>query len=180
MEIIPKPIKESAIWLNILFYCAILVFLISIVFYFVLGHFLNNAKITVQELETVLIREKTPFEVALESEIFVTQRKINDFSKLIDRRVSVTNFFDFLEKITHPRIWITEINISPKIATAIISGQTESFSLLGQQILIFEQEPMINKVDLTQIRIGEEGGVNFEINLFFSSQLFEFKEHNHE
>ena len=165
MEIIPKPTKKPAIWLNILFYCAILIFLISIVFYFALGHFLNNLKVTLQDLRITLALERTLEEIGLEQEVFSAQRKINDFSRLIENRVSAASFFDFLEGISHPRVWLTEINLNLGMAQVTVSGWAESFSVLGQQMLIFKEEPLIEKTKLSQIEINKEGGVDFEIEL---------------
>lgn len=177
MEIIPKPSKKPSFWLNILFYCSISVFLILIAFYFVLGHLSKNLEMTTQNLERTLAMEKTPSEIALEQRVFAIQRKINDFSRLVEERVSAASFFDFLEGICHPKVWFTKINLNPEAAQATVSGRAESFSVLGQQMLIFKEEPLIEKTNLSQIKISKEGGVDFEIELFFLPQVFEFKEH---
>lgn len=170
MEIIPKPGKKPSFWLNILFYFSISVFLILIAFYFVLGYLSKNLEMTVRNLERTLALEKTPLEISLEQEIFTSQRKINDFSRLVEGRVSTNNFFDFLERICHPRVWLTKINLNPGMAQAAISGRAESFSVLGQQMLIFKEELLIEKTDLSHVKISKEGGVDFEI-------VLEFKEH---
>jgi len=178
MEIIPKPSKKPSFWLNILFYCSISLFLILIAFYFVLGHLSKNLEMEVQSLERTLALGKTPLEIALEQEVFASQRKINDFSRLVEGRVSATNFFDFLEGICHPKVWFSKINLEPGIAQAKVSGRAESFSVLSQQLLIFKEERLIKKTDLDQIKISKEGGVDFEIELFLSPSVFKFKEHN--
>ncbi len=179
MEIIPKPSKKSSFWLNILFYCSISIFLTLIAFYFVLGHWSKNLEMTIQRLERTLLQEKTPMEIALEQEVFASQKKINDFSRLIEGRVSAVNFFNFLEGICHPQVWLTGIKLEPEIAQAKVSGRAESFSVLSQQLLIFKEELLIEKANLSEIKISKEGGVDFEIELFLSPQVFQFKEHNY-
>ena len=172
IEIIPKPAKEPPFWLNILFYFSIALVLVSFSSLFILNHLEKKSVENLQNLEEVLAKEKTPKEIALEEEIFRYQKKIYDFSLLIDLHKSPLNFFSVLERISHPKIQFTNFSLDPKEFRAVLSGQTESFQTLGQQLLIFKKESLIKEVNLSKLSIGKEGGTEFTLSLFLDPGIF--------
>ena len=173
VEIIPKPTPKLPFkWLNILFYFSLILVLFSIFSFFLIDHFQRKAFQTLEDLESTLAREKTPEEVALEKEIFGYQKKINDFSILLESYQPPLNFFPVLEKNSHPKVQFTDFSLNPKNLQAILSGKTESFQTLDQQLSIFKKENLIKDVNLSKLFIGKEGEVEFTLNLSLSPAIF--------
>ncbi len=176
MSIIPKPIKTEKVsfGINILLYCSVAALLILGISYFILERFEKNLELTIHNLkeELVLVRERTPAETDMEKRVFLTDKRINDFSILVEDRVSAINFFGFFEGLVHPQVWFTGIELDLMVAQATVSGQAESFFVLEQQLMIFREELLIKETKLIGSEVGEEGGVGFEIKLFFHPKVF--------
>ena len=171
VEIIPKPTTELPFWQKILFYISISLFLVSFLAFFVLNHFHQKAELQLKQLEEILSEERSSEEITLEKKVFDYQKRIRDFSKISRSHIFPSNFFIFFEKLCHPRIWFSKLSLNFKDFSLAVSGEAESFSDLGQQILIFRQEEKIKKADLTEIAIGPEGKINFSINISFNSEI---------
>lgn len=172
IEIIPKPVPKLPWWQNILFYLSITLLLITISGYFILDHSLKNSEKALQDLEMRLARGKTAEELSLEKEVFSSQKKIEDFSDLIKKHLSVSNFFPFLEESCHPKVFFSKIDLRPKDNQAILVGQAENFSVLGQQIFILKSKKEIKNLNLSNLLIGKKGKVDFTLNLFLDPNIF--------
>ena len=59
--------------------------------------------------------------------------------------------------------------LPPKL---VVSGEAETFLVLGQQFQIFKQENLIKSVNLARISMGREGGVDFSFNLLLDPIIF--------
>ncbi|MDI6602653.1 MAG: hypothetical protein QME57_00845 [Patescibacteria group bacterium] len=175
VEIIPKPGVKVPYWQNILFYFSLGLFLMVVLSYFILNIYLNRAETTLKKLEEALAKEKTAEEIALGKEIFGYQKKIENFSKLINRHLFGSKFFEFIEKNTHPQIWFSNLDLNPAKGEANLAGEAENFIVLYQQLQIFRTNPSVKNLDLGKIVIGKEGKINFDLNLGLDPSLFKFK-----
>ena len=172
VEIIPRKAVELPLWLKILFYILIALLLATALSYFILGHFQKKSLTTLQNLEEEILKEKTPQKTAQELEILSYQKKINDFALMLDHHLLSSKIFNFLEKTSHPRIWFSQINLSPGEALAIVSGRAETFPVLGQQLQIFKKEALIKNATLSKISLGEKGEIEFTLTLSFDPTFF--------
>jgi len=171
VEIIPKPIAELPTWQKGLFYFSILLLIGSVLTFFILNRSFERAELELKNLEETLLKEKTQEEIALEKEVFNYQKNIEDFSKLSKLHLYPSKFFDFFQNLCHPQVWFSKFLLNLKDFNLSISGETENFSILGQQILIFQQQEKILKADLSEVSIGKEGKVNFTLNLLLSPEI---------
>lgn len=172
VEIIPKPVEKKFNWQDIIFDFLLFLILASLLAYFILSNSLKKAETNLRNLEEALAKEKTAEEIALEKEVFDYQRKIEDFSKLINLHLFPSKFFEFIEKNSHPKIWFSKLNLNPPKKEAELAGQTENFIILGQQLQIFRSHPLARNLDLVKINLGKEGKIDFELKITFDSQLF--------
>jgi hypothetical protein len=51
-------------------------------------------------------------------------------------------------------------------------GQTESFSTLGQQMSVLENEVMVTNAQLSSININKEGRVEFSLMISLNPKVF--------
>lgn len=171
VEIIPRKAARVAFWQKILFYILVLLLLVVLLSYFILGHFQRKSLTALQELEEALIRERTPEKIALEKEILNTRYKINDFSLLLDNHFLASKFFEFLGKTAHPRVRYSQITLNPREGLALISGQAESFTALGQQSQILKRESALKDISLSEISLGDEGEIEFTLAISFDPKF---------
>lgn len=174
VKIIPKPPAKLPLWQNILFCFSLTLLIGAICSYFVFDYSQKKAEETFKNLKTTLEEEKTLQRIVLETEVLNAKKKINGFSQLLDKHISTSNIFSLLEKKSLPKIWFTNFNFDFKDYSVIISGETDSFYTLGQQLLILKKEKLIEKIGLSGVSISQEGNILFTFNLSLSPETFKY------
>jgi hypothetical protein len=173
--IIPKPVKKIPQWQNILFYVAAALLIAAVLAYFIVAHLERKASATYQDLEERISQVGTLEEKELEKEVFTDKKRISDFAVLLQKHQKPSSFFEFLEETCHPRVWFSELKLSPAISQAVLSGQAPNFQILGQQLLIFQSQDLIQKVELADVSIGEGGETRFIFSLFLEPPMFKYQ-----
>ena len=162
VEIIPKEPAKPSKTLNLLFYFAIFLLFFSVISYFILSGFLKKTEEEAAALASALVQTE---ESSLEKEILTAKKKIEDFSSLIVRHLTPSEVFEIVEKNCHPKVWFSQFSLSSREKTLKVSGETDNFETLGQQIFILEEETALAKVTLESFSITSEGRINFELSL---------------
>ena len=152
-------------WKDILFYSSIVLLVLSVLFSFLLFRAISRTEFDLRSAEETLKKEKTPEEMVLEEYVLSWQEKIKTFSGLINQRFYPAKALDFLGEVSHPRVWFKTVDLDVKEAKLALSGQAESFIVLGQQLLILENNPLVKSFTLSSFGVGETGKVNFSLNL---------------
>ena len=173
VEIIPKTFEEIPSWQRILFYFLIFLLIAVVVGFFVLNYLYDEAKDDLQVLEKTLSEEKAPEIETLEEEVFAYKKKFDDFSFLFENHTLTTRFFEFLESKTHPRIFFSNIYLRPGQSEVNLSGLSDNFSSLGQQVSILKNEKLVKNVILSNVAISEKGDIDFSLKIFLKEELFE-------
>lgn len=174
VEIIPKKEKKTPSLINILFYLSLLLLIITIGGYFALDYLQKDLERERVNFEKRITEKETPERKVLEKKIKEYQKRINDLSILLNAHQRSSSFFPFLEKLSHPKVFFSNLDLNLSNYEASLGGQTDNFQILGQQFLIFKTEKSIKSVNLTKISIGEEGKVEFTFKLSLDPQIFKF------
>jgi len=170
IEIIPKRKVKKVFWANIVLYLLLIIFLGFLVSYFILNKSQQKLTQEISELEKNLTR--TPAEKSLEEELTGYQEKVKDFGTLISNHQFPVNIFDFFEKVSHPKTWFNRFDLLPEQGAVSLSGQTDSFETLAQQILILKKEKFVKDINLPKVSISKEGKISFELQLTFDPEIF--------
>jgi hypothetical protein len=177
VEIIPKPAAKLPSWQNIISYLSVGLILLVVLSYFVLNLYsLDKAETKLKDLEKELEQTKTAEQTALEQELSDYEKKIQNFSILIDRYLFSSKAFEFIEENTHPEAWFSILNLDPRKGEVALSGDTENFVTLHQQVQIFKDNPSVQGLNLANIAIGKEGRIAFNLNLILDPGLFKLNE----
>jgi Tfp pilus assembly protein PilN len=171
MELIPKQTLRIPKWLDILFYVSLVLLLVSFIGYLVLGQLIKSSQNNLDQLNLSL-KQGTAQNQELEKSILNYQKKIKDFSSIISNRSSIGSFFELFQGKIHPKVWFNELSLDPLNYKASLNGQTQSFESLGQQMLIFRGDKMIQEVELKGVLVNEKGGIDFSLSLTFEPQAF--------
>lgn len=172
IEIIPKKAVKPYPWQNYLFYICIFLLLCSIIGYFSLDYLIKKSEQKLQETKESIAKAKGPERIALENELLNLREKIDDFTPLLLSHQKSSNFFNFLEKNTHPKVLFTELKLDTKGNQVELSGQTDDFQILGQQLLIFQKTEFIQGLELAKVEIGKEGKIEFTFDFSLTPKLF--------
>ncbi|XOB42643.1 MAG: hypothetical protein ACKKMP_01130 [Candidatus Nealsonbacteria bacterium] len=174
VEIIPKPVKEADKWQKILIYLLIFLIIVLIGTYFLLNNLEERSKVYVDELEKRLEQGRTAERITLEEENLNYKKKIEAIAPFLEGHVLSSKFFDFLEKRVFPRVFFSKVNLNIQEEKVILSGQTDSFSTLQQQISTLNSEPIIEDLMLTDATLNKEGGIDFSLNIFLNKEIFKY------
>lgn len=172
MEIIPKKVIQIPKWLNYLFYISLVVLFLVIIGIFVVNNYVSSSQTVLKELESLLIQMRNPENIALESEVRNYERKIRDFAPLFEAHLETSNIFKFLQKDCHPKAWFQQFSLDSRQNKINVSGKTQSFETLGQQILIFKNDNLVQDVKLEQVSLGKEGKIDFSLSISLNPQVF--------
>jgi len=171
IEITPKQeLKVPIIQIIFLGICAVLL-IAFFASYFYFDRSIKQISQKIQEKNLAAV----PLDNAIkekENELLPAKQKIDDFGKLLSEHKKPLNIFAFLERICLPNVWFSNFNFSFGEGGLTVSGETDSFITLEQQILIFKKEPLVKNVTLSGISIGEEGGADFSFLITFDPQIF--------
>ena len=88
---------------------------------------------------------KTSSEKELENKLSLYEAKVNSFSQLFDGHGKPINVFLFLEDITHPEIHFVDFNFDAVNGEMTLTGKSETFTALEQQLIILKQSEFLNK-----------------------------------
>ena len=133
----------------------------------------KKAASDLQALEDDIARIGGPEAKALEAEVFATDKRIKDFKVLLAERRKSSNFFQLLERDTHPQVWFLELTLETNESRAVLLGKAPNFQILGQQLLIFQAESAIGSVELSELTIDKEGEAEFSFTLNFDPAILQ-------
>ena len=163
IEIIPKPKIKKISWINIVLYSYLAIFLVLFLSYFIFDHYQKKLNQEFSDLEKSLLR--TPAEKELEEEIIGYQRKLKDFTSLLNYHRLPLNIFNFLEKVTHPKVWFSELDLNLTKNTIDLSGQADTSEVMAQQLLILRKEELIQNLNLSKLSRNKEGRLEFSLQV---------------
>ena len=174
MEIIPKKALKPSKSLNVLLYFSLVFLFLSVASFFVFGHFIRELEEEQRILEKA-IAEKNERIKPIEEKLEPYQKKIDNFSFLINQQLEVSKFFTAFEKIIHPQVWFSEFNLNLEEKKVTLSGHAGSLEALKQQILIFQNaKDLIREVDFTidieTVVPAEE--IAFSLSLVLNPKIF--------
>jgi len=174
MEIIPKETPKIPPWLDVLFYLSAGLLIFVFISFFLISQSIKSSEKLSASLDEQ-INDENSKSAELKNEILVYQKKIQDFSSVINGHVDNLNLFSFIQKQCHPRVWFRNFSLDARGASVRVSGEAEGFQELGQQIIIFRDEPMIKSVNLGSVSMEKGGKVSFDLSLSFDPSIFIFK-----
>ena len=172
IEIISKHQKKSPSWMIALFIFSLIAVL------FVLGAYLylemSNRRLSgkIEETREALSRIPNPEQKAMEEELLLHEAKINSFSSLLSEHRKTLNIFDFLQSVSHPKVWFSDFKFDSEKNTISVSGKADSFIAVGQQIIILKGQEFLKDIILSKLSMGEKGGVDFDIQLTLNPRIY--------
>ena len=175
-EIIPKELPKLPGWLNILFYVLIFLFIVSIAAFFILNNSLNNSFKNLEDLESIVIENRTPEDASLEAEILSYKEKIQDFKFISEGHKANTKSFTFLEEVAHPFVWFSSYELFAKESKLLLSGKSKDFESIGQQLLVLGEKEELNDFKLTSASVNKEGQIDFDLLIYFKPGFLNAKD----
>ena len=172
VEIIPKAPTKTPAKKGFLLSISIGLLLISLVGFFILKNIAQQAKEELTNLEATFQELKSQ-EKSLEKEVLGFRKKLNNFSLLLKDHLVASKFFPILEEVAHPEIQFKNLDLNPRQKKVVISGLTDEFINLAEQLSILKNREETKNVKLNKVGISQEK-VEFEIEISLPPELFNF------
>ncbi|MDP2735196.1 MAG: hypothetical protein Q8P12_03240 [bacterium] len=173
VDIIPKAPKRYSLFMQVMFMLSVAAFVISAGGFGVLWYLERTASDRLKEVEAVLGAGKTEEEAQLENDVFAARLRLQDFSALVAQRKDFLPAFGFLETVVHPNVYFPAMSMDSLRQDLQLRGQATSFAVLDEQIAVFQAREEPSRISLTSLRLGEAGGVDFQIGVQFPLEFFQ-------
>ncbi len=159
---------------SFLFYIALLLFFASTGTY---GGLLLLNRAQAQSREELVAQVKSKEEdlrPELLNQIFLLDSRLKNMRTLISNHNFISSVFNFLESNTHPKVRFSNFNFSADSRKLDMSGEALSYSVVAQQIAIFELNPQVEKAEFGGLSAGGTNLINFKVAIIFKPTLLHF------
>ena len=172
VDIIPKKTQIVLPWQNVILYISVAVLIGVVLSYVLLIYSENKKAVILEDLAGQITAVGSSEDKLLEQEVLDAKKKIEDFSDLLAERRKTADFFSKFEKLCHPDVWFSDFSLNLPDMNLTVSGRALSPKSLEQQLSIFKKEPTIQQTDLSELKLGEGGDVEFSLLISFKSEMF--------
>jgi len=170
VKIIPRPKEKPSRLVNFLFSFSLILILGLLGGYLFLGIQTSSLQDKKQELQREIEKIISERE-ELKEDILRSQDKIEDFKEVFQNHKFASRFFDFLESSCHAKVQFTSLNLGAESSVANLTGKTENFKTLGEQLLVFKGDKNIKGLEVSNISLDQDGKVRFNLTFNFASSL---------
>jgi len=106
-----------------------------------------------------------------EKKIVGAEKKLENIKDILDSHVFSSKVFSFLEEFSNPQVSFSSFTFNAIGLQVELSGRAASYEVLAKQMVTFQNNSNINKVDVSGIQLSQEGGVEFEMEMGFKQEL---------
>lgn len=162
---------------NLIFYLSLLLLAATVGAFFLFSHLNQQTNQEIATLIETLNKQKSDEEKNLENEFLKNRQRLQDFPVLLSEHTINTQFFQRLEAQTIPNIIYDQLKFNPAERTVNLTGRTDSFESLGQQLIIFtEDQDFIEQANLTKVSYNNEGTIDFAFSILVNPKVVKYSE----
>jgi hypothetical protein len=174
-DIIPKPRSRRRFRISlggVFYYLSIFLLIFSFLAYYGLDFLDQRYRVQLDNLKTKISGTEDKNTKIMESRILSSKRKIEAFDGIFSSYPKSSRFFEMISELCHPKVYFPEVNLAVEELSASLGGHTENFASLKEQVLIFKNDSRIKNFVLSDINLGQNGGVDFKLSLYFNDEFF--------
>lgn len=162
----PSWIIKIILWLSILVLAVVLA--IYAYFYFIVSRQQVKA---INSYTEAIARQKDNKSGFSENDLRKIEKEISDYKILMQGRAKITKLFPVFEQWVHPQVYFTNFALDSVNRTVTLSGIAQSFQPLIQQVAILKKQPLLERYEISNIAMGETGGVSFSLLLVVKPEV---------
>ena len=172
LNIIPKPKLIIPFWVKPLTWASAIIFLAMVglfgFYYFQASSLESKAKAK----ESDYLAINTPENREIEARVSEISQRLEKFSQAFSNHKFSYIIFDFLGSFCHPNVSFSDMNLTLSTGAVSLTGQTNSYKSLSEQILILKNEEEISALDVSDVALNKEGAVTFGLNFLIDPTFF--------
>jgi Tfp pilus assembly protein PilN len=167
VQVIPRKIVQQRSFIKkALPWFSLLLIVLVVGAYFLFDYQGKKTESLLKEKNEEIAKNQTQEQTELQERVLGFQKRIDDVILLLKDKEKTSDSLKFLETYVHPKIYFNNLSIDFEGRTLSIEGSSNDFTSLGQQIFAFQQDPFIEKVELSSVGLSDQGDVKFSIELF--------------
>lgn len=171
-RIIPKPKAKAPRWVVLFFYGSLILVALSAGLFF----FLQDRVLTLEKeretLQAQIVDVESRAQTIFTKELLDASKKIGDFSRIFQEHKNTSKLFDFLRASCHPKAQFTSLTLDSENYQVDLSGKTENFQSLGEQLIVFRNNKDVKELQLSNISFDVEGQLNFNLTFVLAETIF--------
>lgn len=156
-----KLASKTNLWLALTVGFLLLVILI----YFGLAGYKSNLIEERGNLEERLVQLTNQRDLEIEANFMELKTGIEDLRKVLENRLYSSKIFELLEEITLPQVQFTDLDADLSQAKLILKAEAVDYLTLAKQVVVFEQDLRIKKVDLSEVGLETSGRVASDLRV---------------
>lgn len=173
VDIIPKKSEREIPFKNVPLFIAGILLLSVILGYVILIRIETTSLSTTQDLEFEIAKVGTKDDKEAETEVRNYERKIKDLTSFMGGSIKLSRFFNNFEDLVHPQVWFSSFQLDTTLRQVVVQGKTVDFQILEQQLLFLRSKTdLIEVLELSDVGLGKDGGVEFSLNLTLQPRIF--------
>jgi macrodomain Ter protein organizer (MatP/YcbG family) len=111
------------------------------------------------------------------AKILDLEKDLKQVKKLIDAHVYPSRTLKFLEDYILPNVQLLDFSLDVNSGIITASGAAQTYAILAKQILLLEkQESIIESVRVSDISLGQLGGIGFSMEIIINGNFLSKKE----
>ena len=156
-----KLTSKTNLWLALTIGFLLLVILI----YFGLTGYKNSLIEEKGNLEERLIGLTNQRDLEMEDDFMELKTGIEDLRKVLENRFYSSKLFEMLEEITLPQVQFTGLDADLSQAKLVLKAEAMDYPTLAKQVVVFEQDSRIEKVDLSEVNLETSGRIVSDLRI---------------
>lgn len=89
--------------------------------------------------------------------------QIANIKTLLDRHVTASLLFEWLEKFTHPNVYFSDLGLSAANNQLLLNGTAKSAKDVAEQLKIFQEQPAVKQVATGNVSVSATGLWQFDL-----------------
>lgn len=111
------------------------------------------------------------------AKILDLEKDLGKVKKLLDSHVYPSRALKFLEDYILPNVQLLDFSLDVNSGIITASGAAQTYAILAKQILLLEkQESIIKSVRVSDVSLGQLGGIGFSMEIIINGNFLSKKE----
>jgi len=133
---------------------------------------LNQEK---QELVAGIYELQAKRDLELEANFIELKKGIENLKKILENRIYPSLVFKMFEELTLPQVQLSGFNGSFDDAGIIMQIEASNYNMLAKQVVAFEQDERIGKVELSEVSLAPSGRVSSNLTIEINPEFLRLR-----
>ena len=152
---------------------ALILFILSLLIYgglFFYSQALDKKLESVKQEITTLDSKR---DSTTESAIDTADKKLELIEGLFKDHFYWSKLFSEIEKAVVPQVYFSEskFNFAEEKVNLLLSGSAKGYTAVAQQMVSFKENSSVEEIEVSNIRLNDSGGVEFDLAIVFSKSI---------